>query len=191
MPSLRRTESQPHSDSAIERYTQLLDYVRKEGALYLDSSPGSDLNLKHSPLHTKLRQILNDDYRPDIQLLEFLRRQIDYRMLHVICLATTYKNLLGVDFPDCHEISLHRMRYGDGSRLILNYQLFDPDLVQGPEYTKGRTYLAACVDAALWSREETIQRLEGLVRYKGERGLQSPFFNDLQVVRNSGHRFVG
>ena len=179
MHSLRRTQSQPHSDSAVERYAQLLDYVSKEGALYLDSSPGSDLNLKNSGLHTKLRRILNEDYRPDIRLLESLRRQIDYRMLHVIRLATTYKNLLGVDFPDCLEMSLQGMRLGDGSKLILEYPLFDPDLIQGPEYNKGRFYLAACIDSAGWSRQGIIQRLDGLMRYKGESTLQSVIFQQL------------
>lgn len=170
MRSRRTAGPKPYTESHFDKYSGLLEYVKKEGAVYLASHPGQHNLRNNRDLHIEIQNILRGYLLP-VRKLEQLREQIDYRMIHVVRLATDYKNALGIDFPDCDEISPDALRRTEAIfRLVWEYPLFDSTLIRGPEYSKGRQYIVACIHQAGWTLEEAAEKLADLVRYKGRKG---------------------
>lgn len=167
MTSLRSSGPTPFNEDPQDQYEELHHYVKREGRRYLSSHPGDDHRAANSTLHTNLRSIIGG-WRPWKSLLAQIRREIDYRMIHVMDVATQYKNILGVDYPDCHRISTDAIPRSRVWRQVVDYPLFDEGYIQGKEYTKGVQYIAACMESAGWDEGECKTRLESLVRYKGK-----------------------
>jgi hypothetical protein len=72
-------------------------------------------------------------------------------MIHVVRLATDYKNALGIDFPDCDDVSPDALGRTEAIfRLVWEYPLFDSMLIRGPEYSKGREYIYSCMHPPGW-----------------------------------------
>ncbi|KIN00145.1 hypothetical protein OIDMADRAFT_54749 [Oidiodendron maius Zn] len=96
---------QAAADNFANTFEKVLDDVKHEGLIYLSTCPGLDKRPMNISLHSSLLRILEANHRPDIEELHCLQKEISYRMHHTY-VATVYKNLLGLEFADCHLVSV-------------------------------------------------------------------------------------
>lgn len=154
-------------------YDQLLHMIKRDGMAYLNSHPGDDSIAKNISLHNGMLLIIEGNQRPHIKELGYLLKQINYRMNQIMGAATAYKNFLGVEYPDCHEVSVHNHPATGTSKwiaayeLVEQYPLFDSPST-GHDYSKGDLYMVACILAAGWTKDEARSKIEGLVKLTGK-----------------------
>jgi hypothetical protein len=152
-------------------YDVLKTVTKKEVKEYLKSYPGDDSLSKNTSLHGRIYALLSEkrDFMP-IEL-ECIREEVDYRMNQVMAAATVYKNYLGIEFDDCHEVDVWTCSRTDLSvkwlGFVNRYPLFDESAgLQGHSYGKGELYIAACLTKAGWDDAVAESKLDELVKYK-------------------------
>ncbi|OBT49982.1 hypothetical protein VE04_10062 [Pseudogymnoascus sp. 24MN13] len=168
-----RNETESESAETIASswcYDQDLFVLQKEAKQYFDSGlfphdTASDLGLNNF-----LRNVIKGtrEHGP-----EHLRCGVDHRVNQIMGTATLYKDFLDIDYPDCHEVEVHRFwcddykRYREIKALISTYPLFNVRYHR-PFY-KGGEYLAQSISTQEWSESEseTIAKLDSLVKYRG------------------------
>lgn len=174
---------QAAADNFANTYEKVLDDVKHQGLIYLSTCPGLDKRPMNISLHSSLLRILEANHRPDIEELHCLQKEISYRMHHTY-VATIYKNLLGLEFADCHLVSVEnhpKNLYWTWISSFLSLRdssLFDRPQAPGRRYMKGEQYLATCIVEAGWDWLEGVKRLDDLLLYKGKM-LQPLFLVDI------------
>ena len=130
---------------------------------YLTSQPGDDSAAKNHFVHGRCHEILKGATLPPREL-EMLAGALKYRLKKVVARATEYKDRLGIEFPDCHQVDYAslmvkmendhetRSRHDTIRGLVFRAQLFDgPGEDGGMPYVKGFAYLALALLHTGWS----------------------------------------
>ncbi|KAL8686033.1 MAG: hypothetical protein Q9224_005575, partial [Gallowayella concinna] len=158
--------------------SSLLAMVRVMGAEYLDTYPGDELEDtgEHGPLHGNIQWILNERHPVDVEQLEWLQKQIRYRMEHQ-AMADRYLEIMRVPQPlgqaccnfDVRELIRQiqpRARYTALRAMIVARPLLFPYPYlerHGRPFDKGHEYLIAAFHYAELSFEQVERKLDACV----------------------------
>ncbi|OBT63976.1 hypothetical protein VE03_06003 [Pseudogymnoascus sp. 23342-1-I1] len=155
---------------ATPGYDELLAAVKSEAEVYLNSFPGLDYITANRELHNKLRGVVSGKAEPSCIELEFLRRQIDYRLKHMKT-ATKYKDLWKLSMENCEDFDvengagLFTCRWNSLVKILEFHHIFDHTLDQGDEYDKGKWYIASCIYSQGWNDAEVLNKIGRIICY--------------------------
>jgi hypothetical protein len=152
---------------------QVYNIVRSLAAGYAKSFPGMDNVSINTAFHTRVRWLITGEerYENDMDALLTLGDTLSYR-LDCMTTGTYYKDLLGLDYPDCTSCSvegwtfpLYESRQKEAKQKLFRYNkikslISDANIFsaasngQGYDYDKGEDYLAIAFVESLKTWEE-------------------------------------
>ena len=147
----------------------------------MNSYPGIDCAAKNIFVHGACKDVVEGRSELVPRQLTSLANALQHR-LEAIARATAFKNLLGIEFEDCHLVFVDRLwrqkctdlqyeeRRNEIRKLILDSRLFDePGSDEGHQYWKGKSYLAIALAKSSLNWDEIAKALERLVAFKKTR----------------------
>jgi hypothetical protein len=157
---------------------QIYTIVRTLAAGYANSFPGPDNLASNTGFHTRVRNLLSgaDRYENQMENLLTLGYTLSYR-LESMAMATDYKNLLGLEYPDCpacrveawtnplseskeKEAKYKLLKFYNINDMIHDAEIFSaPAGDQGWNYNKPRQYLAIALVESNRTTEEVEEAI--------------------------------
>ena len=147
----------------------------------------------NNELHNKIRDVPVEQFSSG--RLERLISALNYRLFDITALATMYKTLVQIDFPDCGDFdyiawdnmaktaktwpTVHRI-YSHAFAEVGIASLFDkPEDCEGHPFYKGQKYLSAMFASAEWS----LQHVDAaIVRLKEWKQKNNKYVGSIQVM---------
>jgi hypothetical protein len=164
---------------------QMYNLIRAWAAGYENSFPGADNIASNTAVQANVRNLLSskDRYENRMDDLLDLSSTLSYR-LESMAYATYYKDVLGLDYPDCNAYEIESWtyplyesnqqeakekiwRYNIIYNFIVDVGLFSAPLEgQGWPYSKPEHYLAIALVESQKSKEEVIEAINILMAGK-------------------------
>lgn len=160
-----------------ERYQKEIATYKRFAKKYMVAMQGYDYrdikSLQNQSYN--IRSVIAGRYTPCLWRLQRLNTVLDHRF-YIMRTATRYKDFLGIEYEDAEEVvvgddrTVRNARWEIADALLEEWScvLFDEGLGISSSERTGRAYLAMCLAATQWNKDEMRARIEALIEGRGE-----------------------